>query len=110
MRIMDRCARCGEKVDSNIMNFCPKCGASVQKMAQEEFTVSSDDLVAKVRQLLHEGNVRRIILKDEKGKTLLEIPLTLGVVGFILAPWMAALGVVAAMVTRAKIVVERREE
>ena len=107
---MDRCARCGEKVDSNIMNFCPKCGASVQKMAQEEFTVSSDDLVAKVRQLLHEGNVRRIILKDEKGKTLLEIPLTLGVVGFILAPWMAALGVVAAMVTRAKIVVERREE
>jgi CBS domain-containing protein len=107
---MDRCPRCGEKVDPNIMNFCPKCGSSLQKMAQEEFTVSSDDLVAKVRQLLHEGNVRRIVVKDEKGKTLLEIPLTLGVVGLILAPWMAALGVVAAMVTKAKIVVERREK
>lgn len=107
---MDRCATCGEKVDSNIMNFCPKCGASLRKMAQEEFSVSSDDVVGKVRQLLHEGNVRRIIVKDEKGKTLLEIPLTLGVAGFILAPWMAALGVVAAMVTRATIVVERREK
>jgi CBS domain-containing protein len=110
MSAMDQCPRCGEKVDPNIMNFCPKCGASLQKMAQEEFTVSSDDLVAKVRQLLHEGNVRRIVVKDEKGKTLLEIPLTLGVVGFILAPWMAALGVVAAMVTKAKIVVERKEK
>lgn len=107
---MDRCPRCGEKVDPNIMNFCSKCGASLQKMAQEEFSVSSDDLVGKVKQLLHEGNVRRIVVKDEKGKTLLEIPLTLGVVGFILAPWMAALGVVAAMVTKAKIVVERKEK
>lgn len=92
------------------MNFCPRCGEPLQKMTQEEYSVSSDDLVAKVRQLLHEGNVRRIVVRDEKGKTLLEIPLTLGVVGFILAPWMAALGVVAAMVSKAKIVVERKEE
>jgi hypothetical protein len=107
---MDRCARCGEEVDPNIMNFCPKCGASLQKTAHEEFSVSSDDLVGKVKQLLHEGNVRRIVVKDEKGKTLLEIPLTLGVVGVILAPWMAALGVITAMVTKAKIVVERKEK
>ncbi|WXG44357.1 MAG: DUF4342 domain-containing protein [Promethearchaeati archaeon SRVP18_Atabeyarchaeia-1] len=107
---MNRCPRCGENTDPNIMNFCPRCGEPLQKMTQEEYSVSSDDLVAKVRQLLHEGNVRRIVVRDEKGKTLLEIPLTLGVVGFILAPWMAALGVVAAMVSKAKIVVERKEE
>jgi len=53
--------------------------------------------------------VTRIIVKDEKGKTLLEIPATVGVIGVVLAPWLAALGVIAALVANCKIVVERRE-
>ena len=51
----------------------------------------------------------RVLVKDEAGKTLLEIPATLGVVGVVLAPWLAALGVIAALVANCKIVVERRE-
>lgn len=78
-------------------------------MTREEFTVSSDDLIEKVKQLLHEGNVTRIIIKDEKGKTLLEIPATIGVIGVLLAPWLAALGAIAALATNCRIVVERRK-
>ncbi len=66
-------------------------------------------MVDKVRELLHEGNVTRLIVKDEAEKTLLEIPVTVGVVGVVVAPWLAALGVIAALVTNCKIVVERRE-
>ena len=73
------------------------------------FTVSSDDLIEKVKQLLHEGNVTRIILKDEEGKVMLEIPATVGIIGVLLAPWLAAVGAIAALATNCKIVVERRE-
>jgi len=89
--------------------FCSVCGATVTKTTREEFSVSSDDLIERVRQLLHEGNVTRVIIKDEKGKTMLEIPATVGVIGIFLAPWLAALGVIAALVTNCRIVVERRE-
>jgi CBS domain-containing protein len=89
--------------------FCSACGAAVTKVTKEEFTVSSDDLIEKVKQLLHEGNVNRITVKDEKGKTLLEIPATVGIIGAVLAPWLAALGVIAALATNCRIVVERRE-
>lgn len=78
-------------------------------MTREEFTVSSDDLIEKVKQLLHEGNVTRIIIKDEKGKAMLEIPATIGVIGVLLVPWLAALGAIAALATNCRIVVERRE-
>jgi len=63
----------------------------------------------RVQQLLHEGNVTRVIVKDEEGKTLLEIPVTVGVIGVVVAPWLAALGVIAALVTNCRIIVERRE-
>ena len=79
------------------------------KFTSEEYTVSGNNIVDRVRELLHEGNVTRVIVKDEGGKTLLEIPASVGVVGVVLAPWLAALGVVAALVTKCKIVVERRE-
>ena len=79
------------------------------KFTSEELTVSGKNLVDRVGELLHEGNVTRIIVKDEAGKTLLEIPATVGVVGVIVAPWLAALGVIAALVTNCKIIVERRE-
>ena len=78
-------------------------------MVKEEFRVSADDLVEKVKELLHEGNITRIIVKDEKDKVMLEIPATVGVIGVVIAPWLAALGVIAAFVTNCKIVVERRE-
>ena len=79
------------------------------KFTREEFTVSGKNLVDRVGELLHEGNVTRVIVKDESGKTLLEIPATVGVVGAVIAPWLAALGVIAALVANCKIVVESRE-
>jgi hypothetical protein len=75
----------------------------------EEFSVSAGNLVDRVKELLHEGNVTRVIVKDMKGKVLLEIPATVGVIGTVLAPWLAVLGVIAALVSNCKIVVERRE-
>ncbi|NWF86932.1 DUF4342 domain-containing protein [Candidatus Bathyarchaeota archaeon] len=89
--------------------FCSICGAKIAKIVTEEFTVSADNLIERVKQLLHEGNVTRIVVKDEKGKVLLEIPATVGVIGVVFAPWLAALGVIAALATNCKIVVERRE-
>jgi uncharacterized membrane protein YvbJ len=103
------CKTCGKEVAEG-MNYCPNCGASTKKTSREVYSVSSDDLVGKVKELIHEGNITKIIVKNEKDETLLEIPVTVGVIGAILVPWMAALGVIAAMATRCKIIVERREE
>jgi hypothetical protein len=80
------------------------------EVRSEEFQVSGDALIAKIKELLHEGNVRRIIIKNEEGKTLIEIPLTLGVVGALLLPVWAALGAIAALVVRCTIVLERVEK
>jgi len=105
---MSFCVKCGAKLKPED-KFCYVCGASVVKVTREEFSVSGKDLGDKIQQLLHEGNVTRIIVKDMKGKVLLEIPVTLGVIGAVIAPWLAALGVIAALVTNCTIVVERRE-
>lgn len=77
---------------------------------QEEFKVNGDDLLAKVKQLIAEGNVRRIIIKNKEGKELIQLPLTIGVVGAVLAPMLAAVGAIAALVTECTILVEREEE
>ncbi|HMI09874.1 MAG TPA: DUF4342 domain-containing protein [Candidatus Saccharimonadales bacterium] len=82
---------------------------SNEKQTQEEFRVKGEDLLAKVKQLVNEGNVRRIIIKDKENKTLIEVPLTIGVVGIVLAPVLAAVGAIAALVTECTIIVERRE-
>jgi len=100
--------KCGSPLKEDD-KFCPVCGAPVAKVTREEYTVSGSNLVDRVRELLHEGNVTRVIVKDDKGKNLLEIPATVGVVGVVLAPWLVALGVIAALVTNCKIVVERRQ-
>jgi len=76
----------------------------------EEFKVHGKDLIEKIKSLVHEGNVRRIILKDEKGQTFLEIPLTVAAVGAIAAPLLAALGAIAALVANFTLVVERAGE
>lgn len=80
-----------------------------EKHTQEEFRVKGEDLLAKVKQLISEGNVRRIIIKDKENKTLIEVPLTIGVVGIVLAPVLAAVGAIAALVTECTIIVERRD-
>ena len=71
--------------------------------------MDTDNLIEKVKQLLHEGNVTRIIIKDEKDQTIFEMPVTVGVVGIFLVPWLAALGAIAALASKCKIVVEKRE-
>ena len=75
----------------------------------EEFRVTGEQLVAKLKELLHEGNIRRVIIKDKDGRTLIEIPLTIGVVGAILLPVWAAIGAIAALVTEATIVIEKAD-
>ena len=76
----------------------------------EEYQVSGDELVAKVKELVHEGNIRRVTIRNEEGKDLIEIPLTWGVVGALLLPVWAAIGAIAALVTDCTIVVEKVEE
>ncbi len=78
-----------------------------QKFTTEEFRVEGEKLIAKIKELFHEGNIRRIIIKDKEGKTILEIPVTLGVVGALIAPQLAAIGAIAALLTEATIVVEK---
>lgn len=74
----------------------------------EEFEVAADELVGKVKQLLHEGNVRRIVVKKDNN-IIMEVPLTIAAIGIIGAPVLAAVGAIAAFVGNYKIVVERRE-
>ena len=105
---MARCEKCGTDLPS-VAQYCFNCGSSVGKVVTEEFSVRSDDLIRKVKDILHEGNVNRIIVRDDQGKILLEVPATAGLIGAILAPWLAALGAIAALVTECNISVERRE-
>lgn len=105
---MTSCWKCGAELVENA-KYCHVCGSSIRKVRREEFSVSADDLIEKVKALIREGNVTRIAVKDEKGRTLLEMPATIGVVGVILAPWLAALGAIAALATRCTLIVEREE-
>jgi hypothetical protein len=73
----------------------------------EQFKVAGHDLAGKIREIVHEGNVRRIIIKDEHGHTFMEIPLTVATVGFVLAPILAAVGAIATVVAKFDVVVER---
>lgn len=106
--VLSYCVKCGAKLEADA-RFCSSCGAPVVKVTREEYSVSSDSLIERVKELLHEGNITRIIVKNEKGDVLLEIPATVGVIGVVLAPWLAALGAIAALATNCKIVVEKRE-
>jgi len=75
--------------------------------SSETFKINGEDLIARFKELVKEGNVRRIIIKDKSGKSLVEFPLTIGVAGAILAPALAALGAIAALVTECSITVKR---
>jgi hypothetical protein len=76
----------------------------------EEVQVLGRDLVDKVKSLIHEGNVRRIIVRDEHGNTFVEIPVTVAAVGAVLAPVLAAVGAISALVSKFTIVVVRAED
>lgn len=73
----------------------------------EEFRVEGDKLISKIKEILHEGNIRRVIIKNEQGQVLMEIPLTVGVVGAVLLPVWVALGAIAALAANYTIVVEK---
>jgi len=102
------CDKCGTELPEGA-RFCFKCGSRVGRPLVEEFSVNSEDLVKKIKDLLHEGNVSRIIVRDEQGRLLLDLPAAAGLIGAVLAPWLAAVGAIAALVTRCKISVERKE-
>ena len=82
---------------------------SEEKVRTEEFRVNGEELLAKIKNLLKEGNIRRVIIKDRDCKVLLEIPLTFGVVGVLIAPQLAAIGAIAALLSEATVVVEKTE-
>ena len=75
----------------------------------EEMKVKGEDLLKKVKELIHEGNIRRIIIKDENDKPYIEIPLTLGVVGVVIAPVLAAVGALAALASNFTIEIQKKE-
>jgi hypothetical protein len=81
-----------------------------EKARAEEFRVSGEELLAKFKELVEEGKVRRVVIKNEAGKVLVDIPLTVGVVGAVVAPQAAAVGAIAALLTRCTVVVERVDE
>lgn len=75
--------------------------------SEESFTVKGEDLLRKVKEIINEGNVRKITIKDKNGKALIVLPLTLGVVGAVFAPALAAVGAIAALIAECTITVER---
>lgn len=82
-------------------------GSNAKK--DETFQVSGEELLKKVKEIIKEGNVRRITIKDKTGKTLVTFPLTIGVVGAVLAPVLAAVGAIAALISECTITVERKK-
>ncbi len=77
---------------------------------RESFKVSGDEILTKVKEIIKEGNARRIIIKNDKDETIMEFPLTIGAVGAVLAPMFAAVGVIAALATDCTIIVEKRKD
>lgn len=75
----------------------------------EEFVLSGDEVIAKLKNLIHEGTARRVIIKNEEGRTLIEVPLAIGLVGAALMPVFAAIGALAAIAARLTLVIEKVE-
>jgi hypothetical protein len=75
---------------------------------KEEFKLSGDDIIEKIKSIIKEGNARKIIIKNENGETIAEFPLTVGAVGALLAPILAAVGAIAGLLTKCTLVVEKK--
>lgn len=80
------------------------------KARTEEVSVSGEKLISTIKELVRQGNIRRLTVRNREGESLIEIPLTVGVVGILLLPTLAALGAIAALVTECTIVIERCSE
>jgi hypothetical protein len=80
-----------------------------EDLMTEEFRVNGEEILTKVKELIREGNIRSIIIKNDDGKTLINVPLTVGVVGTVIAPQLAAVGALAALLSHGTIVVEKEE-
>jgi hypothetical protein len=81
-----------------------------EKTYTEEFEVNGDELLTKIKELAHAGNIRRVIIRNENGRNLIDIPLTFGVVGALLVPQLAAIGAIAALLSHGTILVEKVKE
>jgi RNA polymerase subunit RPABC4/transcription elongation factor Spt4 len=104
---MQYCRKCGKELQDDA-RFCQQCGTAIRGTHWEDINVAADDLLSKIKELIKEGNVTRIIVMNEKEEQLFEIPLSLAAVGTLLAPQLAAIGVIAALVTRPIIRIERK--
>jgi len=80
----------------------------MSRSKKQEFKVSGEEIVKKIKELLKEGNARRLIIKNEKEEVILEIPITVGAIGVLIAPVLAAVGALAALMTNCIIVVEKK--
>jgi CBS domain-containing protein len=107
--MMQKCTECGSDLPEQA-KFCMNCGNQAG-MKKEVHQVSAEGLVGKVKEIVKDANVKRIVVKDDKGKVLLSIPVTWGAAGAVvtlaIAPWLAALGVIAGIVTHCTIEVEK---
>ena len=83
--------------------------ADKQQSFHETFKVSGDEIIAKIKEIIKEGNARRIIIKNDKDDTIMEFPLTIGAIGVLLAPIYAAVGTLAALAMDYTIIVEKRD-
>jgi len=97
-------------MDDETTDDAPQIEGEVGGKTREEHRVPGDKVIGKIKELIHQGNVRRIIIKNEEGRSLIEVPLSVGVVGAVLAPMWAAIGAVAALVTSCSIEVERESD
>lgn len=104
---MQYCRKCGKELEDDA-SYCPQCGTAIRGTQWEDINVAAEDLLGKVKELIKEGNITRIIVLNENEEQLFEIPVTLAAVGTVLAPQLAAIGVIAALVTRPIIRIERR--
>ncbi|HZY47454.1 MAG TPA: DUF4342 domain-containing protein [Candidatus Bathyarchaeia archaeon] len=106
---MVKCNECGAELPANA-KFCPSCGTQAG-FKKETFQVSSEKILEKFKEVAKDATVKRVVIKDDKGKVLLSIPLVWGAAGAVatlaLAPWLAALGVIAGFATKCTMEVER---
>lgn len=106
---MEKCLDCGSDLPPEA-KFCPNCGTQAG-LKKEVYRVSGEGLVGKVKEIVSDARVKRITVRDDKGKLLLSMPVTWGAAGAVamvtLAPWLAALGVIAGFVARCKLEVEK---
>jgi|SRR5262245_23139426 hypothetical protein len=106
---MEKCLECRSNLPPEA-KFCPNCGTQAG-LKKEVYRVSGEGLVGKVKEIISDARVKRITVRDDKGKLLLSMPVTWGAAGAVamvtLAPWLAALGVIAGVVARCKLEVEK---